>query len=446
MGGMPEPRVEQRMREDWDRRAREDACYYVAFGRRQQPAEEFFATAADVLRAIRSEFQRFPSSVNFGDLSALEIGCGPGRLLVPLSREFGRIAGVDVSREMVELARRNLEGCPNARAEMTSGSDLAGFADETFDFCYSYAVFQHIPSREVVLRYLREARRVLKLGGLLKCQFNGLPETSCRDADTWRGARFSAGEIRDFCREHDFQLLSLDGESTPDLWMCARKRPAGWTRSLKPVSGARFVEIGNTYTPDRLVPVSGRFSSASLQVENLSADADINNLEAEIGRWRALPCYIGELAPAQGPSRALTQVNVFLPPGVITGLLPVRLRMLGEPATPFGRLRVIPAPPRVPRVLRVTDGINLTAGSRIETRSIKVDVEEAGPDAEIAADIDGMPLCDLDIVCVDPLPERYSLTADLPDQIAAGPHWLHVRLRGRELASVLLDVTGPGAG
>jgi ubiquinone/menaquinone biosynthesis C-methylase UbiE len=37
---------------------------------------------------------------------------------------------------------------------------MAAFADESFDFVYSYAVFQHIPSRDVVMSILREAKRV----------------------------------------------------------------------------------------------------------------------------------------------------------------------------------------------------------------------------------------------------------------------------------------------
>ena len=47
-----------RMRDDWDRRAREDASYYVAFGRRGQGREEVFATAVEVLRTLREEFRR----------------------------------------------------------------------------------------------------------------------------------------------------------------------------------------------------------------------------------------------------------------------------------------------------------------------------------------------------------------------------------------------------
>ena len=40
------------MRADWNERAGEDAYYYVAFGRREQDDEEFFATATDVLRLL----------------------------------------------------------------------------------------------------------------------------------------------------------------------------------------------------------------------------------------------------------------------------------------------------------------------------------------------------------------------------------------------------------
>ena len=134
---------------------------------------------------------------NFGDCAAnanrrawraLEIGCGPGRLMKPMSRHFGEIHGVDVSDEMVARARQNLRCIPHAHPHATSGSDLAAFADESFDLVYSYAVFQHIPSRDVVMQYLREAKRVLKTGGLLRCQINGLDKTA-KIYDTWSGVR-----------------------------------------------------------------------------------------------------------------------------------------------------------------------------------------------------------------------------------------------------------------
>src|ERR1035437_1391567 len=140
--------VLERMRADWNQRAGEDANYYVAFGRREQDDEEFFSTAADVLRLLTGDLRRLR-----GREAALEIGCGPGRLMRPLARHFAEIHGVDVSDQMVRLAGERLRRTPNAHAHATSGADLALFPDENFDFVYSYAVFQHIPSRDVIFNY-----------------------------------------------------------------------------------------------------------------------------------------------------------------------------------------------------------------------------------------------------------------------------------------------------
>ena len=167
--------VQSRMRRDWDERARLDARFFVAFGRREQTREEFLATAWEVLFAIEDEFRRFGPRADLKKLTALEIGCGPGRLMLPLSERFGRVIGFDVSGGMIELARENLANAPNAEPRRNGGSDLPGVDDESIDFCYSYAVFQHIPDKEVVWNYLRETVRVLKAGGFLKLQFNGLP-------------------------------------------------------------------------------------------------------------------------------------------------------------------------------------------------------------------------------------------------------------------------------
>src|SRR5271170_1441107 len=166
---MNDPQVLARMRSDWNRRAGEDANYYVAFGRRNQDEEEFFSTGEEMAKALVFELKRFP-----GREAALEIGCGPGRLMRPLSRHFGQVHGVDVSDEMIRLGRERLSDIPHAHFHSTDGATLPQFADESFEFIYSYAVFQHIPTREPVLSYMREIRRLLKPGGVFHGQFNGL--------------------------------------------------------------------------------------------------------------------------------------------------------------------------------------------------------------------------------------------------------------------------------
>src|SRR5271170_6530474 len=204
--------VSERMRADWNQRAREDAHYYVAFGGMGQDEEGFDATASDVLPCLEFELKRFPTNANRRARRALEIGCGPGRLMKPLSRHFGEIHGVDVSDEMIRLAGERLSDIPHAHFHATDGASLAQFADESFEFIYSYAVFQHIPSREVVLEYMREIRRVLKPGGVFRGQFNGLPHSG--DTNTWSGVVFSAEDIHAFTREHGLRLLNLTGVHT----------------------------------------------------------------------------------------------------------------------------------------------------------------------------------------------------------------------------------------
>ena len=54
---------------------------------------------------------------------------------------------------MIPWPVSNYEHTPTARVHHSSGADLR-FSRRKFDFVYSYAVFQHIPSREVVFAYL----------------------------------------------------------------------------------------------------------------------------------------------------------------------------------------------------------------------------------------------------------------------------------------------------
>lgn len=419
------------MREDWNRRACEDAGYYVAFGRRAQQEEEFFASGVELSQGLARELKRLRTPRPW---RALEIGCGLGRLMRPLAAHFAEIHGVDVSDEMVRQAREKLREIPHARVHHTAGADLAAFARDSFEFIYSYAVFQHIPAREVVFSYLREARRVLKPGGVFRFQVNGLPATAAR-YDTWHGVRISAPEIAAFAREHDLQLLALEGVSTQYLWVTLRKPLEDWRPGPPAHRQARIRRITNAHSSEPVAPSRGRFASISLWLEGLPEDADLSRLEVRICGAAGQLSYLG---PPEADG--LQQLNVGLPEGLSSGLQPVEVSWLGQPIAPAATLRVIPPGPLVPRILSVTDGIDLLSGTRIVSRSVKVGLEEVADPRPFRAAIAGTEVRGLDFFCVDPLPPRYEINFTLPEAIGPGVHQLEMALGARRFAPVTIEV------
>ncbi len=426
------------MRDDWNTRARVDAGYFVAFGRRNSDDAQFYATATEVLNRLQSELSRIPIEER-GDWRALEIGCGPGRLMRPMSRVFVEIHGVDVSDEMIALARQKLSDIPNAKVHVTDGSTLPMFGDDTFEFVYSYAVFQHIPDREVVFSYLREVRRVMKPGGMAVLHFNGLINRLA-PVDTWDGVRISSSEVLEFAQQSDFQVLSLEGAGTQYMWTTWRKRSAGWLAAQAERSdwpNVRIRRITNANSSEPVAPCRGRFASISIWVENLPQEVGLHHLTVTVGNSLGSVCYIGP------PDRVgLQQINVMLPMLEATGLLPVEVLWLGKPIAPPATLRVIPPGPSVPRIRQVTDGINMIAENRIETRYVKIIVEEITHPDEVEAFIDGTPLIAIESFCIDPRPQRFELNFRLPEEITPGDRHLMLKIGRRKLPPLPVEVAG----
>jgi SAM-dependent methyltransferase len=419
----------ERMRGDWNQRAGEDANYYVAFGRRQQEEEEFYTTASDVVRDLEHDLKRFQ-----GREAALEIGCGPGRLIRPLSRHFGEIHGVDVSDEMIRLARERLRDLPKAVLHHGSGADLGMFPDDKFDFVYSYAVFQHIPSREIVFDYLRESRRVLKPGGVMRCQINGLPPHA-RQYDTWSGVRITPAEIREFSREIDFPLLALEKIWTQYMWVSWRKPWSGEVPAGPARGPAKLVKIGNALTGESVAPAAGIMAAISVWGHNLPLEADLESLTVRVEGQVCRLSYIGPPEPD-----GVSYVNAILPEGLRTGLVQVEVWWRGELLFPPGWVRIMPPGPLVPRVIAVHDGINLLLGNRVLTRTVKVTMLEVVHAEAVEATVDGQEVGPMDRFCTDVLSQRWEFNFHLPESIHAGPHEVGIRLGNRNFAPVQIDV------
>jgi len=182
----------QKMREDWDQRARENARHYVNTANTAWTDEEFFASGErTVAEEILTDMGNICQGKATGEMRVLEIGCGAGRVTRALAKLFGEVHAVDVSGEMVRLASEALRDFPKAFVYQNNGKDLAVVPNLQFDFAFSSIVFQHIPSREIIENYVGEVQRLLRPGGLFKFQVQGDSTLETKPDDTWLGAPFS---------------------------------------------------------------------------------------------------------------------------------------------------------------------------------------------------------------------------------------------------------------
>ena len=216
---IPEPKLAERMRQDWDARARENARHYVATLRDNWDDDAFFRSGAIwVHDYVLSDLTTICNGRMPSRMRVLEIGCGAGRMTRSLAELFGEVHAVDISTEMIAQARTALADCSNVKLDQNSGTDLALFGAAEFDFVFSAIVFQHIPRKSVVETYIREAYRVLRPGSAFKCQFQGHPIPE-HIADTWCGVSFNAMEITSIARDCGFEVKSSAGAGTQYFWV-----------------------------------------------------------------------------------------------------------------------------------------------------------------------------------------------------------------------------------
>ena len=424
--------VIEQMREDWNRRAREDANYFVAFATLND--EEFLATGARASRGFEAELYRLPRASE-KNRRALEIGCGPGRLMIPMSKHFGEIHGVDISDEMVALAKQNLAGTRNAHVYVNSGSDLSLFDDGYFDFVYSWIVLQHIPSKEIVLSYLREAQRVLKPEGILACQLRGVRPIDSElkpGWETWTGCWFSAEEIFEFSSAQRFPLVSISGIDTQYTFTVFRKGPG--RAVMRPEQVALLAVTAGT-NGGRLIPTRGHAAAVSLWLDGFPADGSLVDFPVILGDKLQTGCFVAPVSESGG-----CQFNAMLPKGMEPGPVSVRLSYRGTPITEAHEVEIVTAPPRNPKILLVTDRVNLLTQNRSENDGFLVSIQDVEDPASVSMAVGGECVGSMVVVCEDPIGSIYAFGFPVPPGTQKGANALTARVGDRELEAVTVEI------
>lgn len=174
---------EQAPRENpWDRFAKEDPTFYIATHTRRRWREEdaFWQSGQKTADFIWGHVLPMIPHHRV----AVEIGCGIGRLAVPMAKRFTRVKVVDASSVMLQQLQLRCQqfGACNIETYL----DDAPWDAEKADFVYSALTFQHISEFTVIERSIERIARCLS--GIAFLQFDTRPQTKIeQQLIHWRG-------------------------------------------------------------------------------------------------------------------------------------------------------------------------------------------------------------------------------------------------------------------
>ncbi len=170
-------------------------------GGRWDPAE-FFETGLQEVAGLLEHLAALPWKP--GRETALDFGCGVGRLTQALAEHYDQVVGIDISHTMIANARRFDRHPGRVQYLVNTGGDLRLLGDDRFDLVYSSITLQHIPP-EYQASYIQDFIRVIRPGGLAVFQ-------------TRNGPHIEPGTLRS-------RLYTLRRRHLRRIWRRLRGRP-----------------------------------------------------------------------------------------------------------------------------------------------------------------------------------------------------------------------------
>lgn len=129
--------------------------------------DEFFRTGKEEIEGALEFVASQGLRLNYG--TALDFGCGAGRLTQALAQRFAKTYGVDIAPSMIKLAKNYNQYPESCIYELNEAPNLSQFTDGQFDFIYSCRVLQHMKP-EYAFQYIAEFIRILAPSGIIVIQ------------------------------------------------------------------------------------------------------------------------------------------------------------------------------------------------------------------------------------------------------------------------------------
>lgn len=235
----------------WEAIARRDPYWgvlssdeYVGARLDDETERRFFQSGADHIAHVL-DVLRTRVDPGFAPRTAIDYGCGVGRLLVPLGRSCERVIGVDVSATMLGLAREHVDKAGVANVDLRAAGDLAAIEPQV-DLVHSVLVLQHIPPATGMAILETLLHRLAPGGcGAIQFHFRGAGGQPVRLLRRWRErsslinrviVRASGRPARDtlvLVHEYDSTavLRALAASGAENVWIETTALPSGHTDS-----------------------------------------------------------------------------------------------------------------------------------------------------------------------------------------------------------------------
>lgn len=135
----------------------------------------------------------------------MELGCGIGRLTIPLALKFPDVAftGVDISQKMLLFARKEamIAGAKNITWLKNDGRSIK--TKQRYDLIFSVTTFQHI-NELGVKQYFEAISKCIKKGGTFRFQFvEGTEQVEFSQ-------QYTKLKIKKWLRKNGFEVVEME--------------------------------------------------------------------------------------------------------------------------------------------------------------------------------------------------------------------------------------------